>query len=81
VNADLAIGVSFEKVVCIRLCEKLQGYRMQVEKEFALSFDGIRDKVVLEATHYFRYLSQSKETIPFCSCRHLLFVNVYVYEF
>jgi len=45
VNADPRIRVSFEQVSCIRFCEKLHRYNVQVEKEFALSFDGIRDKV------------------------------------
>jgi hypothetical protein len=36
---------------------------------------------LLVATHDFRYLSRSKETIPLCSCHHFLFVNVYVSEF
>jgi hypothetical protein len=45
VNADPTIRVSFEQVGCIKFSEKLQGYNMQVEKEFALSFDGIRAKV------------------------------------
>jgi hypothetical protein len=45
VNAYPTIKVSFEQVGCIRFCEKLQGYNMQVEQEFALFFYGIRDKV------------------------------------
>jgi hypothetical protein len=45
VNADPTIRVSFEQVGCIRFCEKLQGYNMQVEKEFSLSFNGIEAKV------------------------------------
>ena len=45
VNANPIIRVSFEKVVCIRFCEKLQGYNMQVEKDFSLRFNGIGDKV------------------------------------
>jgi hypothetical protein len=46
VNANPVIRVSFEQVSCIGFSEKLRGYNMQVEKEFALSFDGIRAKVV-----------------------------------
>jgi hypothetical protein len=45
VNVDPTIRASFEQVGCIRFCEKLQGYNMQVEKEFSLSFNGIGDKV------------------------------------
>jgi ATP-dependent RNA circularization protein (DNA/RNA ligase family) len=44
VNADPTIRVSFEQVGCIRFCEKLQGYNMQVEKEFSLRFNGIEAK-------------------------------------
>jgi ATP-dependent RNA circularization protein (DNA/RNA ligase family) len=45
VNVDPTIRVSFEQVGCIIFCEKLQGYNMQVAKEFALRFNGIKDKV------------------------------------
>jgi hypothetical protein len=37
--------ISFEQVGCIRFCEKLQVYNMQVAKEFSLSFNGIEVKV------------------------------------
>jgi len=46
VNANPTIMVSFEQMVCIRFCEKLQGYNIQVAKEFALCFNGIEAKVV-----------------------------------
>jgi hypothetical protein len=45
VNANPTIRVSFEQVGCIRFCEKIQGYNMQVAKEFALSFNGIEANV------------------------------------
>jgi hypothetical protein len=45
VNADPTIRVSFEQVGCIMFCEKIQGYNMQVTKDFAFIFNGIGDKV------------------------------------
>jgi hypothetical protein len=45
VNANPTIMVSFEQVGCIRFCEKLQGYNMQVAKEFGLIFNGIDAKL------------------------------------
>jgi len=45
VNVDPVVRVAFEQVGCIIFCEKLQGYNMQVTKEFELSFDGIGAKV------------------------------------
>jgi hypothetical protein len=40
-----AIMVSFEQVGCIRFCEKIQGYILQVAKQFSLRFNGIEAKV------------------------------------
>jgi hypothetical protein len=45
VNVDPTIRAYFEQVGCIKFCEKLHGYIMQVEKEFSLIFNGISDKV------------------------------------
>lgn len=41
INADPTIRVSFEKVECIRFCEKNQGYNVQLTKESAMNFNGL----------------------------------------
>jgi hypothetical protein len=45
VNTDPTIRESFEQVGCIRFCVKIQGYNIQVAREFAENFDGAKDKV------------------------------------
>jgi len=45
VNVDPPIRASFEQLGCIRFCEKILGYNMQVEKEFSLGFNGIGHKL------------------------------------
>lgn len=45
INADPAFRVAFEQVGCMRFCEKIQGYHLQLTKEFAKSFDGLQAKV------------------------------------
>jgi len=34
--------MDFEQVGCMRFCEKIQGYHLQLTKEFARSFDGMQ---------------------------------------
>jgi hypothetical protein len=46
VNSDPAFRVSFEQVGCMRFCEKIQGYNVQVTKEFTLNFNGVQTRVV-----------------------------------
>jgi hypothetical protein len=36
VNSDPAYRVSFEQARCMRFCERIQGYNVQLTKEFAL---------------------------------------------
>lgn len=45
INADPTIIVAFEKVGCIRLCEKTQGYNAQINKKFAMKFNGLEANV------------------------------------
>jgi hypothetical protein len=45
VNVDQTIRISFEQVGSIRFGENIQGYNMQVEKDFSLSFNGVDAKV------------------------------------
>jgi hypothetical protein len=40
VNSDPAFRVSFEKARCIRFCEKIQGYNIQLKNEFSLNYNG-----------------------------------------
>jgi len=35
----------FQRVGCYNLCVKLQGYHMDIAKEFALNFDGLNVKI------------------------------------
>jgi hypothetical protein len=46
VNSDPAFKVSFEQVGCMRFCEKIQGYNMQLTKEFSLNFNGVQTTIV-----------------------------------
>jgi hypothetical protein len=41
INADLTIRVSFEQDGCICFCEKIQGYNVQLTKQFSLNFTGV----------------------------------------
>jgi hypothetical protein len=41
INEDLAIMVSFEQVVCMRLCERIKGYNEKLSENFALNFIGV----------------------------------------
>jgi hypothetical protein len=41
VNTDPMIRVSFEQAGCIRFCEKVQGYNVQLTKQFSLNFTGV----------------------------------------
>jgi hypothetical protein len=45
INSDPTIRASFEQARCVRFCEKLQGYNMQVTKEFSLNFNGVDTKI------------------------------------
>jgi hypothetical protein len=41
VNSDLTYTMYFEQVGCIRFCEKIQGYNMQLTKKFSMNFNGV----------------------------------------
>jgi hypothetical protein len=41
VNSDPAYRVSFEQAGCMRFCERIQGYNVQLTKEFTLNFNGV----------------------------------------
>jgi hypothetical protein len=45
VNSDPFFRECFQRVGCITFCEKLQKGHMEVAKEFALNFDGVKTKV------------------------------------
>ena len=45
INSDPTIMAYFEQARCVRFCEKLQGYNMQVTKEFSLNFNAIDTKI------------------------------------
>lgn len=45
INSDLATRETFEEVGCVRFFEKMQGYNVELTKEFALNFDGDEVKV------------------------------------
>ena len=36
---------SFRQVGCLRFCQKLEGFHVQVARDFALNYDGIKSKV------------------------------------
>ena len=44
VNSDPALRVSFEYIGCIRFCEKIQGYNIQLTKDFSLNYNGVQKK-------------------------------------
>jgi hypothetical protein len=46
VNFDPTFRVSFEQAGCMRFCEKIQGYNVQVTKEFSLGFNGVQSRIV-----------------------------------
>jgi hypothetical protein len=46
VNSNPAFRVSFEQARCMRFCEKIQGYNMQLTKEFSLNFNGVQTTIV-----------------------------------
>jgi hypothetical protein len=46
VNFDPTFRVSFEQAGCMRFCEKIQGYNVQVTKEFSLNFNGVQSRIV-----------------------------------
>jgi hypothetical protein len=41
VNSDPAYMVSFEQARCMRFRERIQGYNVQLTKEFTLKFNGV----------------------------------------
>ena len=45
INVNPTIIMDFEQVGCIIFCEKIQGYHLQLTKEFASGFDGVQAKV------------------------------------
>lgn len=45
VNLYPTIRVAFEKNGCIKFCENIQGYNVQVNKEFSLYFTKVEAKV------------------------------------
>jgi hypothetical protein len=46
VNSDLAFRVSFEQARCMRFCEKIQGYNVQIWKDFSLNFNSVQKRIV-----------------------------------
>jgi hypothetical protein len=45
-NSNLAFRISFEQVGCMRFCEKIQEYNVQVTKEFAINFNSVQTRIV-----------------------------------
>jgi hypothetical protein len=43
-ESDPTFRESFQRVGCLYFCEKLQGYHMEVAKEFSLNFNGVQKK-------------------------------------
>jgi hypothetical protein len=41
INADPMIRVSFEQVICMCFCERIQGYNAQLDEQFTLNFTGV----------------------------------------
>jgi hypothetical protein len=41
INADPTIRASFEQVICMHLCERIQGYNAQLVEQFTLNFTGV----------------------------------------
>jgi hypothetical protein len=56
VNAYPTIKVSFEQVGCIRFCEKLQGYNMQVEKSLHYFFMALGIKWEISSFRFLKIL-------------------------
>jgi len=46
INYDPSFRVSFEQVGCMKFCEKIQGFNVQLTKDFALNFNGVQTKIV-----------------------------------
>jgi hypothetical protein len=46
VNSDPTYKVSFEQAICMRFCEKVQGYNVQLTKQFSLNFNGVITTIV-----------------------------------
>jgi hypothetical protein len=46
VNLDPAFRFSFEQAGCMRFYEKIQGYNMQLTKDFSLNFNGVQTTIV-----------------------------------
>jgi hypothetical protein len=46
VNSYPAYRVSFEKAVCMRFYERVQGYNLQLTKQFSLIFNGVSTTIV-----------------------------------
>ena len=44
-DADPTFRASFERVGCMNICQKIQGFNQQVTKDFALHFDGVKTKL------------------------------------
>lgn len=36
---------SFQHVGCLRFCQKLEGFHVQVSRDFSLNYDGVKTKV------------------------------------
>ena len=45
INEDPKIVEVFRRTGCLQFCDKLQGYHVQVSKEFTLNFSGTTTKV------------------------------------
>jgi len=46
INEDHAIRAYFEQVVCMCLCERIQGYNVKLAKQFALNLTGVSATIV-----------------------------------
>jgi hypothetical protein len=44
-NSDPAFRKSFQQVRCLTFCGKMEGYNVEVEKQFSLNFDGVKTKI------------------------------------
>jgi hypothetical protein len=47
VNSDPTFIVSFEQDGCMRFCENIQGYNVQLRKEFSLNFNGVQKNILI----------------------------------
>jgi len=45
VNSNPTIKVSFEQAECMIFCDKIQGYNVQVTKDFSLNFNNVQTKI------------------------------------